>query len=125
MQVKWSNCFSRKLRLHRVPKTITSDKDVKFISHFWKEQWKRLNTTLNYSSTCHPQTDGKTKVVNRNLGNLLRTLVSNRPKQWNKILPQAEFAFNNMPNRSTKMALFLIVYGNRPHQPVDLQKQKN
>lgn len=45
-------------KLHRLPKTITSDKDKVFISNFWKELFKKLGVTLQLSTAYHPQTDG-------------------------------------------------------------------
>ncbi|GKA13070.1 RNA-directed DNA polymerase [Tanacetum coccineum] len=50
--------FAEIVKLHGVPKTLTSDRDVKFI-----------------------------KVVNRSLGNLLRSLIRDNTKQWDLILP--------------------------------------
>ena len=72
--------FKEIVRLHGLPKTITSDRDTKFLGHFWRVLWRKLDSILQFSSAYHPQTDGQTEVVNRRLGNLLRYLVGDKPR---------------------------------------------
>ncbi|GLT54898.1 hypothetical protein SLA2020_280570 [Shorea laevis] len=79
-----------------------------------------MGTKLNFSSAYHPQTDGQTEVVNRSLGNLLRSLAGNKPKQWDLALSQAEFAYNRSKNRTTQLSPFEIVYGQNPSGVLDL-----
>ena len=50
--------------------------------------------------------------MNHTLENLLRYLVGDKPKGWDIILPQEEFAYNNYVNKSTSKSPFQIVYGN-------------
>jgi len=72
--------FREVVRLHDLPKTIVSDKDAKFLSHFWKTLWDKLGTKFLFSTTCHPQINGQTEVVNRYQSTLLRALLKGNPK---------------------------------------------
>ncbi|GJQ95932.1 transposon ty3-I gag-pol polyprotein [Tanacetum coccineum] len=108
------------VKLHGVPKTLTSDRDVKFVSHFWRTLWTRLGYKLQFNSSHLPQTDGQTEVVNQSLGNLLRSLIGDNAKQWDLILPQAEFSYNRSVNRTTGKSPFEVVFGQNPITPLDL-----
>ena len=112
--------FREVYRLHGLPQSIVSNRDVRFLSHFWHCLWCLANTTLNFSSAYHPQTDGQTEVVNLSLGYLLRSLVSNHLKSWDQRLYQAEFTYNCFVNRSTGFSPFVITYGYNTRAPLDL-----
>ena len=108
------------VHLHGVPRTIVSDRDVKFLSHFWRVLWGKLGTKLLFSTTCHPQTDGQTEVVNRTLVQLLRALISRNLKSWEDLLPYVEFAYNRAIHSTTHTSPFEIVYGFNPLTTIDL-----
>jgi hypothetical protein len=110
------NLFFREIvRLHGVPNTIVSDCDAKFLSHFSRTLWAQLGTKVLFSSTCHPQTDGQTEVVNRTLSTMLRVVLKKNIKLWEECLPHVEFAYNHSMHSTTNMCPFEIVYGLIPH----------
>ena len=100
--------FAEIVRLHGVRKVIVSDRDSKFLSHFWRTLWRLLGTTLLFSTAHHPQTDGQTEVTNKTLRSILRTLVSKNLRDWDLKLCQAEFAYNRSPSYATKHSPFFM-----------------
>jgi hypothetical protein len=112
--------FKEIVRLHGMPSTIVSDRDAKFLSHFWRTLWNKLGTKLLFSTTCHPQTDGQTEVVNRTLGTMLRAILKKNLKMWEECLPHVEFAYNRATHSTTKVSPFQVVYGFTPRAPIDI-----
>ena len=117
--------FKEIVRLHGLPRSIVSDRDSKFLSHFWRTLWGKLGTKLLFSTTCHPQTDGQTEVVNRTLGTLLRTVLRKNLKTWEACLPHVEFAYNRAVHSTTNCSPFEVVYGFNPLTPLDLLPMPN
>jgi hypothetical protein len=104
--------FLRKvIRLHGIPKKITSDRDSKFTSRFWISLQPVLGTQLNLSTSYHPETDGKTKRVNQVMEDMLRMYVMDNQTQWEKYLPLVEFAYNNSYHSSIGMPPYEALYG--------------
>jgi hypothetical protein len=114
--------FKEVVRLHDLSRSIVSDRDMKFVGHFWRTLWKKLGTYFSFISTYHPQTNGKTEVVNKSLGNLLRSLLTEHHNQWDQLLPQAKFAYNDSPNRRTRKRSFQILYGMQPRGVSELRE---
>jgi hypothetical protein len=77
--------FTEIVRLHGVQNTIVSDRDAKFLSHFWITLRFKLGTKLLSSTTCHPHMDGQTEVVNRTLSTMLRAVLKTNLKLWESV----------------------------------------
>ena len=104
--------------LHGIPKVIISNRDPKFTGNFWKSLFKGLNTTLNFSTSFHPQTDGQTERVNQVIEYMLRLYVREQPGKWEDFLHLVEFAYNNHYQASTRYNPFEILYGRKCNTPI-------
>jgi hypothetical protein len=105
-------------RLHGIPKTIVSDRDPKFTSKFWKGLFNGFGTNLNFSTTYHLESDGKTKRVNQVIEYMLRMYVMDKPSKWEDYLHLVEFSYKNGYQESLKMSPFDALYGRRCNTPV-------
>jgi hypothetical protein len=81
--------------------------------------WRLSNNKLDFSSSYHPQTDRQIEVVNRSSGDLLRSLVGDHLKSWDRKLFQAEFAYSHSKIEALDLASSLLS-GNNPRAPLDL-----
>jgi hypothetical protein len=106
--------FKEIVRLHGMPSSIVSDRDAKFLGHFWRTLWNKLGTKLLFSTTCHPQTDGQMELVNHTLGTMLRVVLKKNLKMWEECLPHVQFAYNWATHSTTKVSPFQVVYGFTP-----------
>lgn len=87
--------IDRVFRYHGIPDEIISDRDVCFVSEFWKSFWERLCVQHKMSTGFHPQTDGQTEHVNQSLNQYLHIFSSYLQDDWVSLLLTAEFAYNN------------------------------
>ena len=117
--VKFAKIYmTRIVCLHRVPRTIVSDRGTQFTSKFWHQLHQTLGTRLDFSTTFHPQTDGQTERVNQILEDMLRACALDYGSSWDDNLPYAEFSSNNSYQASLKMAPFEALYGRRCRTPL-------
>ena len=102
------------MRLHRVPKSIVSDHDTKFMSMFWHELHRLMGTKLLMSTAFHPQTDGAIEWANRSIGQILRMIINDDQKNWADKCPMVEFVLNSSVSATTGFAPFELNQGYMP-----------
>ena len=73
-------------KLHGFPKAIVSNRDVKFISNFWKGLFVDFGRKLNFSMAYHSHTDGQIERVNQVLEDMLSMYVMDKPTKWEDYL---------------------------------------
>ncbi|GKU89663.1 hypothetical protein SLEP1_g3776 [Rubroshorea leprosula] len=116
---KLANMYMNEIvKLHGVPVSIVSDRDTRFLSHFWTSLQQSLGTQLNFNTAFHPQIDGQSERTIQILEDMLRACVLDWKGSWDQHLSMAEFAYNNSYQSSIRMAPFEALYGRRCRSPV-------
>ena len=86
---------------HGLSDSIVTDRGSLFTSKFWSSLCYFLGIKRRLSTAFHPQTDGQTERQNSTMEAYLRAFVNFEQNDWARLLPMAEFAYNNAKNAST------------------------
>lgn len=62
--------FLEIVKLHRIPKSIVSNRDSRFLSSFRGTLWRLFDTKLLFNTSNHPLKHRKAEVTNKTLGNI-------------------------------------------------------
>nr|GEV49260.1 reverse transcriptase domain-containing protein [Tanacetum cinerariifolium] len=98
---------------HRVPISIISDRDSKFMSRFWRSLQKALGTRLDLSTAYYPKTNGQSERTIQTFEDMLRACVIDFGGRWDRYLPLVKFSYNNSYHTSIKVAPFEVLYGRK------------
>jgi hypothetical protein len=101
-----------------IPKSIVSDRDPQFTSKFWIHLFSLYGTSLNFTSTYHPESDGQTERTNRTLEEVLRAYVGTGQLDWDEHLWHAQVAINTSRQQSTGEVPHTLLFGKPMHLPV-------
>ena len=99
------------VRHHSLFDSIISNRRAIFTSKFWSSLCYFLGVKRRLSNAFHPQTDGQTERQNSTIEAYLCAFVNWKQNDWSRLLPMAEFAYNNSKNVSTGQMPFELNCG--------------
>jgi len=99
---------------HGIPLHISSDRRSEFTSHFFQSFGTLLQMHLHFTSGHHPSANGQVEWLNSTLEQFLWIYCNYEQDNWSKLLPLAEFAYNNAPHASTGISPFFATCGYDP-----------
>jgi len=100
---------------HGIPSHVTSDRGSEFVSNFFQSLGTALNMQLHFTSGYYPEGDRQTKYTNQTLEQYLCVYCNYQQDNWSKLLPLAEFAYNNTPSATTGVSPFFTNKGYHPN----------
>ena len=108
---------------HGTPSHVTSDRGVEFVSKFFKSLANGLDMKLHFTSGYHPEANGQTERTNQTLEQFLRIYCNYQQSDWARLLPLAEFTYNNTPSSTTGISPFFANKGYHPRVQFQVQKE--
>jgi len=99
---------------HGIPLHVSSNRGLEFTSHFFQSFGALLRMHLHFMSGHHPSTNGQVEWLNSTLEQFLRIYCNYKQDNWSKLLPLAEFAYNNAPHASMGVSPFFTTRGYDP-----------
>ena len=102
------------VRHHGLPNSIITDWSSLFTSKFWSLLCYLLGIKRRLSTAFYPQTNGQTERQNSIMEAYLRAFINWEQNDWARLLPMAEFAYNNAKNASTGHTPFKLNCGFNP-----------
>ncbi|KAL3692362.1 hypothetical protein R1sor_006013 [Riccia sorocarpa] len=102
-----------------LPMAITSDNSTHFVNIAMKHVLSSYGITHNLITPYHPQANGQVERINRVLLSTIRKTVERNPKDWDKRLIGAVWAYRTTYKTTTGQSPFQLVYGQEAILPIE------
>src|SRR6218665_817932 len=106
-----------------VPSVITSDQGTNFTSSLTKEFLKMFGISPRFNTPGHPESSGIVGKWNQTFKKMIHHVIIDNPRQWHKIIPFTVWAIREVPNATTGVAPYMLVYGRLPRGPLAVLKE--
>jgi hypothetical protein len=100
-------------------KFITNNNSI-FIGSKFMEFCGQYGIIMDQSSNYYPQGNGLSEYTNKTLVQILKKIVDGNQRNWHLKLTEALWASMTTPKDSTRMTLYLLVYGKDEKNPIKL-----
>ena len=107
------------------PEKIISDRGTHFTANVIVDLCQMMKTQKEYSSSYHPQTNGKVERFNRTILSMLAKYCGEYNDRWDVFINQLVFAYNTSKNSSTGESPYCMLFGREAKTPMDVITQSN
>jgi len=106
-----------------VASVLISDRGTNFTSQLTQEFLKRLGCSPRLLSPNHPQASGLVERYNATLKGMLAHVVRENPGSWHKLVPLIVWSTREVPNSTTGVSPYQMVYGRVPRGVLAILKE--
>jgi hypothetical protein len=106
-----------------IAKEILSDNGSQFRAKTMEEISRFLMMKPTFTSPFHAMSNGTCERFNGVLKQMIRKLCQEQPKEWDRYIPAALFAYREVPHDSTGFSPFELLYGRHVRGPMSILHQ--
>ncbi|GFW49757.1 hypothetical protein TNCV_358601 [Trichonephila clavipes] len=105
-----------------IPSIIASDQGTNFKSALTQEFTKRIGSSPRFSCPGYPASNGLVERWNKVLKDMIHHVIREDPRSWDRQLPFLLFAYREVPNTTTGVSPFRLLYGREARGPLAILK---
>ena len=106
-----------------IPRVLISDNGTNMVAGLTQEVYERLGIELRCATPYHPEGNSLVERWNQNLKHMLHhVLTSEEPRGWDRRLPYLLWAYRELPNATTGLSPYQLVYGRVGRGPLSVLK---
>ncbi|GFS70295.1 transposon Ty3-I Gag-Pol polyprotein [Trichonephila clavipes] len=87
-----------------------------------QEFTKRIGSSLRFSCPGYPASNGLVERWNKVLKDMIHHIIREDPRRWDRQLPFLLFAYREVPNTTTGVSPFRLLYGREARGPLAILK---
>ena len=106
-----------------LPAQILSDQGTQFVSGVMDEVMRLLSIERQASAPYHSKCNGLVEKFNGTLKSMIKKLCAEKPRDWDRYLEAALFAYREVPQDSTGFAPFELLYGRTVRGPLTVLRE--
>ncbi|GFX88687.1 hypothetical protein TNCV_833171 [Trichonephila clavipes] len=105
-----------------IPSIIASDQGTNFKSALTQEFTKRIGSSPRFSCPGYPASNGLVERWNKVLKDMIHHVIREDPRSWDRQLPFLLFSYREVPNTTTGVSPFRLLYGREARGPLAILK---
>lgn len=102
------------------PQLICCDQGTNFTATLTRELAERLGIRMRFSTPEHPQSNGIVERWNGTFKTMLRHVMLERGREWDRLIPCMLWAYREVPHEITGTSPFEMMYGRVPQGPLSI-----
>uniref|UniRef100_L7LYF1 RNA-directed DNA polymerase n=1 Tax=Rhipicephalus pulchellus TaxID=72859 RepID=L7LYF1_RHIPC len=105
------------------PELICSDQGTNFTAKLTAELMERLGVAVRFATPDHPQSNGIVERWNGTFKGMLRHVMEEHGKDWDRYVPCLLWAYREIEHGVTGVSPFELMYGRAPHGPLSILRK--